>query len=321
MPVTIPVPTQAPVAVGSAQKLALRKHNLGPKRPRSRGRHTVAKHFKNRREDNYVARNGSFVALGTCWARGSDPYSGMEPSSFLHESDLPLPWFKTLGPAWRTASAAAGLLRDDLIPPLDEATQLVEEDPSRTRAWQSSSLEPRQPQEEDGREVSLSPTEMVESVLQDIGFALYIGARKTWVPRPGFGRRGRGRVLEVLGGSEAIVSPLGGGACLFLDPALTKGSGIRFQSTKYASITLAGRPRPEVELRMGVHRFVCWACLGPPPLEPGLGMDVKNWVAMHSCDNKDCVNRLHIEWGLITDNNTHESPTQPRPVRVARRHV
>ena len=55
------------------------------------------------------------------------------------------------------------------------------------------------------------------------------------------------------------------------------------------------------------HRFVCWAYNGPPPCTDDHPCHTE-WVAMHTCDQKDCLNNHHIVWGLIQENNKHSPP-------------
>ena len=51
----------------------------------------------------------------------------------------------------------------------------------------------------------------------------------------------------------------------------------------------AGRGLDMNGLIVRAHRIICWARNGPPP--PGMGL------ACHTCNNKMCLNPLHLRWG------------------------
>lgn len=80
------------------------------------------------------------------------------------------------------------------------------------------------------------------------------------------------------------------------------------------------------------HRLVLYACVGLPPqvieslkaTTPGspdnlakLQAEMKEWQAMHICDNKLCVNFRHLYWGKAEDNNKRSAEWYAHMIDVA----
>ena len=96
--------------------------------------------------------------------------------------------------------------------------------------------------------------------------------------------------------SPAAGSPLRGGAVAPMDPSLGREVGYYAEECGYVKISLR-RGLKEWEY---AHRFLCWAVHGPPPLceQGGRRMEV-----IHLCDNKFCLNPLHLVWGTHKQNS------------------
>jgi hypothetical protein len=54
----------------------------------------------------------------------------------------------------------------------------------------------------------------------------------------------------------------------------------------------------------GIHRFTCWAAHGPPP--------ALKMVAAHSCNNKACLNPMHLRWLTHADNFAEHGENERR---------
>ena len=79
---------------------------------------------------------------------------------------------------------------------------------------------------------------------------------------------------------------------------------------RYGGITL-GISKDNNLIRMGVHRFVCFAFKGPPLHQ--------SHVCMHLCGDSTCLNPYHLAWGSQQQNITHSN--QPRSRRGTGRFV
>ena len=302
----------------------------GARRPVSKGRQAAARHPENKDrrkslEGIIVNQAGSWYSVPrTPWQRGDDPFEDSPAETFQRvTTEDKRPWFLSLPSQW-TGNA--------LLPPLDEAQAVVEEDRRRGRAWQ--------PWVEGAEaEATWEPREQVTEVLRQLGECLYPYALRSWTAR----RRGS-PIQRVMTPEEAMMYPLHN-ACMFLQPSKVQEADhvkCTFKRQDYpnlellTSVTVEEEPssspataaispgsnskkrrrtirrlpsKRQVRYQMGAHRFVCWARHGPP-----LG-DPSEAVAMHSCDNKDCVNSGHLDWGDKKKNNVWPPPMGKKPRR------
>ena len=232
---------------------------LGPKPKRSPAKSTAARN-KARREDNAVAQPGSFSP--------PDPYRMLAASGTLRMAGpASVPAFQMLGEAW--ASTSGPLHLRQLLPPLDA---VVSGQPaSRCYMWL------------DG----CRPQAQVEHILRAVANCLHDRALQRWDPAS--------QSLVPFDPLLALHYPLGGNQCMFLSADKIFRTTLIHQPEKagYAVINLAlteelspaemgeasrrtrsgdhhyytddGGTTTTLKV-IGVHRFVCWAFNGMPPL-------------------------------------------------------
>jgi hypothetical protein len=92
---------------------------------------------------------------------------------------------------------------------------------------------------------------------------------------------------------------IGGTICLLIDPkAVALAPYMTF--SRYLMLTLATVPKQKGassgQIKEYGHRIICWATHGPPP------STLKYPVAMHVCNNTECLNPSHIIWGENEEN-------------------
>lgn len=90
--------------------------------------------------------------------------------------------------------------------------------------------------------------------------------------------------------------------CMLIDDSLVRGTQyLSVDQSGYLKLVLAYDSRDsEIQAptvgniqEMG-HRFVLWSVFGPPPSA--------NMVCMHYCNNKKCLNPMHLVWGNQSEN-------------------
>ena len=230
-----------------------------------------------------------------------------------------VPAFLVLGEAW--ASTSGPLHSRQLLPPLDA---VVAGQPCKCYMWR------------DG----CRPQEQVEHILRAVANCLHDRALQRWDPTSA--------ALVPLGQDPilALQYPLGGDQCMVLSADKISKSSVIHQPEKggYAVINLAlteeigpaemgeatrctraghhyciddGGTRMALKV-IGVHRFVCWAFNGMPPLpsaeemaawgeaprdrEAGWLRFMQEVQCMHLCNNPDCIHPRHMVFGSMEDN-------------------
>jgi hypothetical protein len=108
--------------------------------------------------------------------------------------------------------------------------------------------------------------------------------------------------------------------CMLIDDSLVRGTQyLSVDQSGYLKLVLAYDSRhSEIQgptvgniQEMG-HRFVLWSIFGPPPSA--------NMVCMHFCNNKKCLNPMHLVWGNQSENlNDAVSHTRAPAQRAADR--
>ena len=299
---------QALELVGDALK-RYEKANLADYRSPSRGRSAAC---DDKARYTNTAPKGAF--------KPTSPYAQLPATTFRRVAETAdrMPWYQTIGNTWRLAGhippppipandedamspatqpppPSPPLVVNDLLPCLLEAEAVIqEEDPSRGIAWTL----PSPPTDGEG------PLDQVETVLHYLGECLYRAAQSRWNPST--------QKLVRMEPLDAMLQPLTS-SCMYLDPT-------RVARSKYVSMSSVGKRYARVELvkkrsfwqeegsdddgdgltgspiRIGAHRFTCWAFHGPPPGDP------KDWVTMHACNHPTCIIRDHLSWGRYVDN-------------------
>ena len=70
-----------------------------------------------------------------------------------------------------------------------------------------------------------------------------------------------------------------------------------------------GKDNNGFPVKLACHRFVCWLHNGmPPPEQP---------FPLHHCNNRKCINPLHLKWGDPTMNSSHRKTANS----LKRRHL
>lgn len=123
------------------------------------------------------------------------------------------------------------------------------------------------------------------------------------------------------------------GGCMVYDPSTRRRwpAGIMMdvnrekgeEDLRYLRVVL-GRDSEGVVRREGAHRMVLLATAGPPGGGAGTSDSVAHDRCIHiGCDNKACLNPLHLAWGSATENNyrVHEYDTDPARLEEDRRRV
>jgi hypothetical protein len=97
--------------------------------------------------------------------------------------------------------------------------------------------------------------------------------------------------LRLQRGSDAPID-----SCLRLDRVALQQDKqaylLQYDAAGYLRIQLTKHGRGTGTLFEWAHRLVTWCAYGPPPAELG-----SNPVAMHLCNNPDCLHPLHLRWG------------------------
>ena len=289
-------------------------------------------------EGSIIAPLGSFYAVPRiAWQRGDNPYADKPPEAFSRvDGDM---WYQSLGPQWRRTPPAVAeeveqaspamntrsqhaetsqdvssspatrsqWRRDDLMPPLDVAQAAVEANRTHGKAWQ-----PWDPPEVEGGDsdsprtpwkpwIPWTPRDQVEEVLCQLGECLYTPALQSWTRS----RRRTVGEMTSLTPLDAMLCPFRH-QCMLLSPSkIRKAQYIKatFAKDAYAKVILVKSSRGRLDCpdcTIGAHRYVCWSDHGPPPAD---GTAEGTWVVMHTCNNKDCINRRHLIWGKPKDNN------------------
>lgn len=97
--------------------------------------------------------------------------------------------------------------------------------------------------------------------------------------------------LRLQRGSDAPID-----SCLRLDRVALQQDRqaylLQYDAAGYLRIQLTKFSRSDRAVYERAHRLVTWCAYGPPPAELG-----SNPVAMHLCNNADCLHPLHLRWG------------------------
>lgn len=172
---------------------------------------------------------------------------------------------------------------------------------------------------------------------------------RLWLGGPNFDILQVTRILNIIGGvlfdgparldalgqelnpiSLAFISPLvrvrtpiahpDEALCMVIDPGLVEDvQYLSVDQCGYLKLILAYDSRHDSRTRGNVqemgHRFVLWSIYGPPA--PGM-------VCMHYCNNKRCLNPLHLVWGPqsenLQDGVSHlGAPAQQAAIRIVER--
>lgn len=291
---------------------------LGLERKRSHGRSHQAKERvdSRRRKRSLYAQPGSFAP--------ANPYvpeaRGYDLLGRMGGHPPPGPFFELLGTSW---SPSHGPYHErQLLPPLHRAQESVH----LRLEWKNL----------------VSPREQVIHVLRRIALTLHPRATKWLNPDTG-------RLVPYQDPVMAFTYPLGDCMYLCKDriKRLSGPKSIHLKKSGYGIIHLAwasssGHPPPpppmttrrtalhpspppsaspsssthdnsrskRTLLSIGVHRFVCWAFHGMPPVPEGRAFQSEeDWVmfmrevqCMHTCNHPTCTNPRHIKFGSRAEN-------------------